>query len=100
MPYFVVVTFDIKDGSADDYQTIYDELETLGLRRRIPSGNGATCDLPTTTTAGEIDADNSSAAGVRDFLTAKVNDAFKRNGLAGRFFVSVAGNWAWGHRTP
>lgn len=98
MSYLALVTFDIKDGDADDYATIYAELAKLGFATHLTAGNGNTVQLPTTTCAGTFTA--SSAAAARDDLTARVEQLFVRNGLTGEVFVAIGGDWAWGYRKP
>lgn len=98
MSYFVVVTFDIKDGEPDDYNVVYDGFEKIGLKRTVKSDQGDEITLPSTTTAGKIDG--TSAGTVRDDICAKTKAVFAGNNLHGEIFVSVGGDWAWGHRTP
>jgi len=98
MSYLVVVTFDIKDGEAGDYETVYKAFERVGLRRTLRADKGDTVTLPTTTTAGEVDGDNAGA--VRDDICERTQDVFRSNKLHGKIFVAVGGNWAWGQRNP
>lgn len=98
MSYFVVVTFDIANGKAEDYETVYNEFAKIGLRRTLTYGQGNKIQLPTTTTAGEFNGQN--AGSVRDDLCDKTQQIFTRNRLKGEIFVSVGGDWAWGHRRP
>ncbi len=96
MSYFVVCTFDLKKASYDDYQNAYADLAKLGLFREITSGKkGDKVMLPTTTTAGEFNG--TSAASVRDDLLERVKRAFKARGFKFEIFISVGGDWAWGH---
>lgn len=97
MSYLVVVTFDIKEGDPDDYNVVYEGLEKIGLKRKIKPDQGEALTLPTTTTAGKIDG--ASAAAVRDDICTKAKAVFTDNKLNGEIFVSVGGDWAWGHRT-
>ena len=98
MSYFVVVTFDIANGRSEDYEAIYQNFAALGLSRTLPSGQGNTVKLPTTTTAGEFNGQSASA--VRDYLCDQTQQCFVRRRLNGEIFVSVGGDWSWGHRRP
>lgn len=98
MSYFVVATFDIANGRFEDYEGIYQDFATLGLRRTLQTDKGKAVKLPTTTTAGEFNGQ--SAAAVRDYLCDKTQQCFVRRRLHGEIFMSVGGDWAWGHRQP
>jgi len=98
MSYFVVVTFDIANGRFEDYEGVYKDFAGLGLTRTLQSGQGKTVRLPTTTTAGEFNGQN--AGSVRDCLCDQAQQCFVRRHLHGEIFVSVGGEWAWGHRQP
>jgi hypothetical protein len=96
MSYLVSVTFDLEHGDSEDYQTIYDEFEDIGLKKVIRSSQGNDIVLPSTTTAGEFSAD--SAVEVRDDICTKTKAVFTNHGYEGEIFVHVGGDWAWGHR--
>ena len=98
MSYFVVVTFDIADGRSEDYENIYKDFAALGLSRTLRSGQGNAVILPTTTTAGEFNGHGAGAA--RDSLCEQTQQCVIRRRLRGEVFVSVGGDWAWGHRRP
>ncbi len=98
MSYFVVVTFDIANGRSDDYDAIYVDFAALGVSRTLQSGQGNAVKLPTTTMAGEFNGQSASA--VRDYLCDQTQQCFARRCLDGEIFVSVGGDWAWGHRRP
>lgn len=98
MSYLTVATFDIANGKREDYETVYKEFARIGLRPILTSDHGKTVQLPTTTTAGEFKGQ--SAAGVREHLCNETQQAFSRNRLRGEIFVSVGGDWTWGHRSP
>ncbi|MFZ2911297.1 MAG: hypothetical protein WA094_15520 [Candidatus Desulfobacillus denitrificans] len=97
MSYFVVCTFDLKNGSYDDYQNAYADLAKIGFNRQVKSAQGILITLPTTTTAGEFNGTSSGL--VRDDLTERVKRAFEARRFKSEIFVSVGGDWAWGHRT-
>ena len=96
MSYLVVCTFDLKNASYDDYQNAYADLEKLGFHRQLTSSQGSKISLPTTMTAGEFNG--TSAEKVRDDMTEKVKNAFEARRFKAEIFVSVGGDWAWGHR--
>lgn len=98
MSYFVVVTFDIANGRFEDYEAIYRDFAALGLSRTLKSGQGNTTKLPTTTTAGEFNGQGPGV--VRDHVCDQTQQCFRRRSLRGEVFVSVGGDWAWGHRQP
>ncbi len=98
MSYFVIATFDIKDGSSENYRQVYEDIAALGLRGSLASDGGTKCQLPTTTTAGTFTG--VSAAAVRDDLSGRIEHVFHRHGLKGEIFVAVGGDWAWGMRNP
>jgi len=98
MSYFALVTFDIKNGDAQDYEMIYAGLSKLGFYTHITGDKGTIIQLPTTTCAGVFTA--SSAAAARDDLTERVEQLFLKHNLTGEVFVSVGGDWAWGYRKP
>ena len=93
MSYLVSVSFDIKDGKAEDYATVYAALEKVGLTRTPTSEDGRKINLPTTMVLGEFEAtDNVSA---RLGIAAKCRKAFRDNKLKGEIFVAVGKDWAW-----
>jgi len=100
MSFFVVVTFDIANGRFEEYEGVYKDFVELGLKRTLQFGQRKTVRLPTTTTttAGEFNGQSSGA--VRDYLCEQTQQCFVRRHLHGEIFVSVGGDWAWGHREP
>ena|SRR5258708_1018596 len=98
MSYFVVVTFDIANGRFEDYEGIYKDFAALGLSRTLRPAEGEPVKLPTTTTAGVFNGQ--SATGVRDYMCEQTHQCFARRRLRGEIFVSLGGDWAWGHRRP
>ena len=98
MSYLVVVSFDLDNAVSEDYLCIRDELDNLGLHDNIVGESGDRSDLPTTTFAGKLEG--SSASSMRDDICHKVEGAFGRCRVKGKFFVSVGGNWTWGIRHP
>ncbi|MBW3565473.1 MAG: hypothetical protein KY459_12170 [Acidobacteria bacterium] len=95
MSYFVVCTFDLEDASREDYLNAYQDLEAMGLSSTLTSDSGNSVRLPTTTTAGKFNGQ--SAAAVRNDVQEQVKRAFLRRGFTSEIFVSVGGDWAWGH---
>jgi hypothetical protein len=98
MSNFAVVTFDIANGRFEDYEAIYKDFAGLGFSRTLQSDKGGTVKLPTTTTAGEFNGQ--SAGAVRDYLCDQTQQCFVRRRLHGEIFVSLGGDWSWGHRRP
>lgn len=97
MSYFVICTFDLANSSFDDYQNAYTDLSEIGLNRSITANNGSQISLPTTTTAGQFNGE--SATQVRTDLLDRVKSAFAMRGFKSEIFISVGGDWAWGHST-
>jgi hypothetical protein len=97
MSYFVVCTFDLKNGSSTDYQNAYSDLAAIGLSKVVVATAGGKVVMPTTTTAGEFSG--TSAASVRDYVRDKVKAAFAARKFSSEIFVVVAGDWAWGAAT-
>ena len=93
MSYLVSVSFDIKDGKAEDYATVYAALEKVGLTRTPTSEGGQKITLPTTMVLGEFEANHSVFA--RLDIAAKCRKAFRDNKLKGEIFVAVGKDWAW-----
>ncbi len=97
MSYFAVCSFDLKNGSYEDYNNAYANLAAIGLHKQVTSEDGKTIALPTTTIAGKFTGNNASA--VRDWLVESVRKAFVARRFTSEIFVAVGGDWAWGHRT-
>jgi hypothetical protein len=95
--YFVVCTFDLKNADYEDYQNAYSDLKKIGLSRTVTSDKGSEIILPTTTTAGEFSG--TSAVSIRDDLCSQVKKAFSARKFKSEIFISVGGDWSWGHRT-
>jgi len=95
MSYFVVVTFDLKNADWDDYETVYQEFEKIGLDKKIISSEENKILLPSTTVAGMFEGISSSS--VRDNIMNKCKKIFKYLRLHGQIFVVVGGNWSWRH---
>lgn len=97
MSYFVICTFDLKNAAYEDYQKAYSDLAKIGLSKTVISSQSKEITLPTTTTAGKFNGTNEMT--VRDDLLARVREAFKTRGFTSEIFVSIGGDWAWGHNT-
>lgn len=97
MSYFIVCTFDLEDGSSEDYKNAYLDLEGIGLSHSIESSARKLIELPSTTTAGEFEGDN--AASVRDEILNAIKVSFKKRGFTSAIFVSCGGDWGWAHST-
>lgn len=95
--YFTTCTFDLKNGSQQDYQNAYADLAKLGFSRVVVGNLGNKITLPTTTTAGEFTGTN--AISIRDGLTGSVEKTFTARNFTYELFVTVGGDWAWGYRT-
>ena len=97
MPYFAVISFDITNGTYDDYKNAYAELGNLGFNKVLKSDDGSAVPLPSTTCAGEFSG--RSARSLRDTLRDKVQAAFQSRSLKAEIFITVGADWAFGYRT-
>lgn len=95
--YFATCTFDLKNGSQQDYQNAYADLAKLGFATVVVGGNGNKITLPTTTTAGEFTG--TDAVTTRENLTGSVEEAFTARKFTYELFITVGGDWTWGYRT-
>jgi hypothetical protein len=94
MSYLVTCTFDLKNATSRDYQNAYTELEGLGLKRVVVSGQGREVVAPTTMTIGTFTG--RTAAAVQEHIRNLVKAAFATRGFSSEIFVTVGDNWAWG----
>ena len=97
MSYFATCTFDLKNGSRDDYTNAYADLAKIDLATSLQSSQGNKIVLPTTTTAGEFNRTDTGS--IRDALIRSVVAAFTARGFTSEIFITVGGDWSWGHRT-
>ena len=97
LAYFVVCTFDLKNGSRTDYQNAYADLEKIGLKKAVVADDGTNVVAPTTTTVGTFNGQ--SSASVRTYIRDKAQAAFAARGFTSEIFVVAANDWAWGAAT-
>jgi hypothetical protein len=97
MSYLATCTFDLKNGSSDDYKNAYADFDKIGLKTAVASSEGKRIVAPTTLTIGEFNA--TDAGRLRDDLCEKVQRGFRTRGFTAEIFVVVGGDWAWGTRT-
>jgi hypothetical protein len=96
MTYLVVVSFDINNEGAGDYEHIYKEMKDIGLRDSLADHEGKERELPTSTVAGIFKG--SSAKNVRNDICTRVGSAFRNGNIKGKIFISVGRDWMWGVR--
>lgn len=97
MSYAATVTLDVDNGRLEDYQTIYDHLESIGLSRTIRGENEHK--LPETTLYGFFEGANATA--VRDHISTEAEMAYSLAKVSGKVFVTVGGtSHTWGIRYP
>lgn len=97
MSYAATVTLDVDNGDLEDYQAIYDHLESIGLSRTVKSEREHK--LPETTLYGAFDG--ASATAVRDHVSAEVDKAYSLAKVSGKVFITVGGTQhTWGIRYP
>ncbi len=97
MSYLVFCTFDLKNGSSQDYQDAYSDLSDIGLEKVVVAKNGNEIVIPTTSVMGEFNG--TSVTSVRDEVRSSIKSAFKARGFDSEIFVVVGGNWSWGATT-
>ena len=95
MSYFITCTFDLKDGTPEDYQDAYADLDLIGLYREIVDKRGQRRILPTTTVAGLFYG--SDSVSVRNDVNSGIRSAFASRGFTYELFLSVGTGWAWVH---
>ncbi|QEI11807.1 hypothetical protein [Cellvibrio japonicus] len=93
MSYLVFCTFDLKNASSQDYKNVYSDLDKLGLKKIVKSGNGGDAVIPTTSVMGEFNG--TSAESVRDHVRSQVKQAISNRGLKSEIFLIASGDWAW-----
>lgn len=97
MSYFVFCTFDLKNATSQNYKDAYADLEKVGLKKVVVSGQGNNVVIPTTAAAGEFNG--TSAASVRDDIRNRVKNAFTARRFSSEIFIVVGGDWTWGGAT-
>jgi hypothetical protein len=75
MSFLVTCTFDLKNASRADYDTVYSDLEKIGLKKVVISSQGTKIVAPTPMTIGEFDG--ASVGDVRDNIRDRVQAAFQ-----------------------
>ncbi len=91
--YLAVLTFDLHNAEAEDYECVERQLAAIGLRKQLQGSNGSQ-DLPYNTYAGTFNG--TDATQVWSALLPSVKAALARCGVHGRLFLTVAANYAWG----
>lgn len=101
MGYQVLLTFDLKNASAKDYENAYAALRNMGLVKvqKGVTGDGKNIDavIPTTTALGD-GFEGANAGAVAQAIRAKAIAAFKALKLTSEIFVVAGrdGSWASG----
>lgn len=94
MKYLVTVTFEVKDGTKEDYKKVYKELESLGFFKILKASNGNIVTIPTSTVVSEVDGTNADL--LKNTVRDKLNIVFKACKVKGEAFIIVSSDWAWG----
>jgi hypothetical protein len=95
--YAATVTLTLKNGEREDYDAVYEHLESIGLSRKIKGENEHT--LPETTLYGTFEAN--SAASLRDYISTESDKAYSLAGVSGKVFITTRGtDHTWGIRYP
>lgn len=97
MAYLVFCTFDLKQGTASDYENAYADLASIGLSRVHKSDQGSDVVIPTTAAMGFFNG--TGAVSIRTNICDRIEQAFRARRLKSEIFVVVGGDWAWGART-
>ena len=92
MQLMVLVTFDLKNATAADYEKAYAGLAKFGLKKAHASANGSAV-IPTTTVMGYTEGESCEVIvqAVRD----TVGGLFVKLNLRSEVFVAVGANGWW-----
>jgi hypothetical protein len=95
MSYLVTVTFDLNYTNSSKYPVIRGELGQLDFNKFISGRKKVEIQLPSNTFVAEFKAsDFAKASEVTDYLKAEIQHIFKRNSVAGKYFVGLGQKWA------
>jgi len=92
----VTCTFDLENGSSQDYANAYYDLDIIGLKR-VVAGTNRNVVIPTTMTLGYVEGFDVSQ--VCDQIRTKVKNAFSLRGLKSEIFITVGKDGTWGSAT-
>lgn len=95
MSFFVTCSFDLKDGTPEDYQNASADLMKLGFDPHLTGDGGLQVALPTTTMAGIFQG--VSASYVTSGLIEQIKAAFAARNFKWELYLAAGTEWAWKH---
>lgn len=101
MSYGVILSFDLKNASSDDYGNAYEDVKKIGFKTHLVGDTNKSIQLPTTTCYGVFDG--ASAEAVTLVLREKVKAAFVARKFTYEIFVAAGGGghwWGWTSNKP
>lgn len=93
MSYLVFCTFDLKGASSQDYQSAYNDLENIGLKKVHKQTNGGDAVIPTTAAMGFFNGNTAGEVVVS--VRNSIQKAFMARRLKSELFLVAGENWAW-----
>lgn len=90
MYYFVTFTVHFTKKHVEGVRSLIHELEEIGLRRIVQTGEKSFLELPANTWIGEYDTADKEE--LKNLLYTELRRLFEKNGLAGSVFIAVSEN--------
>lgn len=92
MPYLVLVSFDLKGSSPNDYSKVNTALSEISLERFLETNSKHRIeDLPNNTYAALYDVmDYENRDKLKDFLNENIKSIFKKLSLEGKYFIHIS----------
>ncbi len=90
MYYFVTFTAHFTRKNVEGVRNLIEELEEIGLRHLVRTGEDAFLELPPNTWIGEYDTADKEE--LKNLLYTEVRRLFEKNNLAGIIFIAVSEN--------
>lgn len=88
MFYFATFTVHFTQKNVPGVRNLIKELEEVGLRHLVKTGEETFAELPANTWIGEYDTEDKEE--LKNLLYAEVRRLFEKNKLAGAIFISVS----------
>ncbi len=90
MYYFVTFTVHFTKKHVEGVRSLIHELEEIGLRRIVKTGENSFLELPANTWIGEYDTADKEE--LKNLLYTEIHRLFEKSGLAGSIFIAVSEN--------
>ncbi|HNT26769.1 MAG TPA: hypothetical protein PKH10_01200 [bacterium] len=88
MYYFATFTTHFTQKNVPGVRNLIKELEEVGLRHLVKTGEETFAELPANTWIGEYDTEDKEE--LKNLLYAEVKRLFEKNKLAGTIFISIS----------